>query len=103
MRRLLIINFYFIEQEVTSLIDSTPSTHAVDEEVLRDHTLTSIKLWDHESRDCIETISQEIQILSLRPSAGATPPLSEAPPRPRPPQKPLVITREMLKVNIALN
>ncbi|XP_011407291.1 PREDICTED: immunoglobulin-binding protein 1-like [Amphimedon queenslandica] len=87
-------------KEVTSLIDSAPSTHAVDEEILRDHTLTSIKLWEHESRDCIGTISQEIQLLSMRPPTGATPPVAEAPPKPRPSQKPLVITREMLKGNV---
>ena len=87
---------------MTSLIDSAPSTHAVDEEILRDHTITSIKLWIHEARDCIDTISQEIQIISLRPPTGPSPPAAEAPPRPHPPQEPLVITREMLKVNITL-
>ena len=93
----------FYIQHLSSLIDSaSSSTHSIDDEVLRDHVITSLKLWVFEGTECINTINQEIQLVSMRPPPGAyPPPAAEATPRPNPPPKPVVITREMLKVNFS--
>lgn len=93
----------FYIQHLSSLIDSaSSSTHSIDDEVLRDHVITSLKLWVFEGTECIDTINQEIQLVSMRPPPGAyPPPVAEAMPRPHPPPKPVVITREMLKVNFS--
>lgn len=79
------------------MINSVEAEQLVDEEVLREYTISSIKLWALKGMDNVNSIDQEIQLLSNRSKAPPTPDV--ATPQPRPPLKPVVITKEMLKVS----
>ncbi len=75
--------------------------HRVDEEVLRDHALTLLRVWIIRCHDNVCSIDQEAELLEGMMKRGgancwtATPPEST-----RPPMKPMVITREMLQVGM---
>ena len=76
--------------------------HRVDDEVLRDHALTLLRVWTFRCQDNVYSVDQEADLLEgmakRRGGANgsmATPP---DPPPARPPMKPVVITREMLQV-----
>ena len=71
-----------------------------DDELIRDHLLSLLKLWVFRCLDHVRSIDQELEILEMMAQmkmGGARQP-NAAPPPSRPPIKPVVITRESLKV-----
>ena len=77
--------------------------HRVDEEVLRDHALSLLRLWVYRCQDHVRSIDQEVELLEgMRKRGGAkgseTAPLD--PPRLIKPFKPVVITKEMLQSKV---
>lgn len=75
--------------------------HQVEEEVVRDHALTLLHFWVLRCQDHVRSIDQEAELLEGMEKLGgpngweATPPDPECAKRP---MKPVVITKEMLKV-----
>ena len=71
---------------------------------MRAHTKTLLELWVMKTRELIESIDQETELLQkmMEMGGGELPPSAVAAPRPPPaasrPSKPLVITQEMLRV-----
>ena len=77
----------------------SPDQH--DDELVRDHLLSVLKVWVFRCFDHVRSIDQEIEILETmaRMRRGDVARQPEAvPPPARPPMKPIVITRETLKV-----
>ena len=75
----------------------------MDEEVLRAHTKTLLELWVMKTRELMESIDQETELLQkmMEMGGGELPSAAAAGPPPPPvnkPSKPLVITHEMLRV-----
>jgi hypothetical protein len=72
-----------------------------DDELVREHLLSLLKVWVFRCFDHVRSIDQEIEILEtmarMRRGDVARQP-EAAPPPARPPMKPIVITRETLKV-----
>ena len=72
-----------------------------DDELVREHLLSLLKVWVFRCFDHVRSIDQEIEILEtmarMRRGGVARQP-EAAPPSARPPMKPIVITRETLKV-----
>ena len=77
------------------------SVEQQDDELIREHFLSLLKLWVFRCFDHVRSIDQEIDILEtmarMRRGNVARQP-EAAPPPSRPPMKPIVITRESLKV-----
>ena len=76
----------------------------VDEETLREHTLTLLKLWVYKSLDNLQSVRQEIDLLQQMkvvkqdlPAGAMATPIDKRPLPP--PMKPFVITKDMLKVS----
>ena len=72
-----------------------------DDELVREHLLSLLKVWVFRCFDHVRSIDQEIEILETmaRMKRGGVARQPEAAPPPaRPPMKPIVITRETLKV-----
>lgn len=76
-------------QELTSRLGPEGSS----EEVLREHTITLLKVWVYRCLDLIRSASQEAELLGVGPVA------TEPEPVLRPPSKPFVITREAMQVS----
>ena len=73
--------------------------HHVDDEVLRDHALTLLRVWALRCHDNVRSIDQEAELLEGMKKMGGANGWSAPPPEPtRPPMKPVLITREMLQV-----
>ena len=77
------------------------SAEQQDDELIREHLLSLLKLWVFRCFDHVRSIDQEIEILETmarmkRADVARQPEV--APPPSRPPMKPIVITRESLKV-----
>ena len=73
-----------------------------DDQLVREHLLSLLKVWVFRCFDHVKSIDQEIEILEtmarMRRGNVARQP-GTAPPPVRPPMKPIVITRETLKVH----
>ena len=76
-----------------------------DDELVREHLLSLLKVWVFRCFDHVRSIDQEVEILEtmarMRRGDVAKQP-EAAPPPSRPPMKPIVITRESLKVHMLL-
>ena len=88
-------------QHLNELLDAVDSGKPPDEELIREHTITLLKLWVYKSHDCLNSIGQEIQLLEtvkdrdmLCGAVSSSPLISMC----SQPMKPLVITKDMLKV-----
>ena len=76
--------------------------HQVDEDVLRDHALTLLRTWVMRCQEHVGAIDQEAELLEAMEKRGGASGCEATPPRlegARPPMKPIVITKEMLKVS----
>ena len=80
-------------EELTSRLDTEGGGN--HEEVLRDHTLTLLKVWVYKCLDLVRSASQELQLLEAGPVA-----MTPEPTPTRPPSKPFVITREMMQAHV---
>ena len=92
-------NLFVPPQDLTERLN-LQSDEMVDEELVREHLLTVLKTWVYKCHDHICGIDREIELLENREKMMkdvARQP-EAAPPPPRQPMKPIVITREMLKV-----
>lgn len=79
--------------------------HPVDEEVLRDHALTLLRVWALRCRDHLQSVDREVELLEGMAARGGASGGGEAatptePEGARRPMKPVVITKEMLKVGV---
>ena len=88
-------------QELSAQVEAA-SSHGADDEMVRGHTLTLLKLWTIRCHDNIESIDREVPMLremerrrGLKAEASGG---EVSPPREKKPWKPIVITREMLQV-----
>ena len=84
------------------MINAGNSARHVDEELVRDHTLTTLKLWIYKSIECLYTINQEMELLELTKSSSLSnvSTVNSTPPTTSKPTKPFVITKDMLKVSV---
>jgi len=89
---------------------SSSRGHNADDETVRNHTLTLLRLWAIRCHDNIVSIDQEVPLLremerrrgnggGLQAEASAR---GASPPRATKPWKPIVITREMLQVCVSV-
>ena len=90
-------------QELTERLNSQAG-QPVDEELVREHLLTLIKSWVYKCQDNVRAVDREIEILEGKekmrgdPSNSVARQPGAAPPPPRQPMKPIVITKDMLQV-----
>ena len=78
--------------------------HQVDDEVVRDHALTLLRVWVLRCQDHVRSLDQEVELLEgMEKHRGGANDWKATPPDPgdRKPMKPVVITKQMLQVLIA--
>ena len=89
----------FLTQILSEKLKSL-SSEQHDDELVREHLLSLLKVWVFRCFDHVKSIDQEVDLLEAMAKmkrGGARQPAA-APPPARPPMKPIVITRESLKV-----
>ena len=95
-----ITHIHILQELSEKLKILSPDQH--DDELVREHLLSLLKVWVFRCFDHVRSIDQEIEILEtmarMRRGDVARQP-EAAPPPARPPMKPIVITRETLKVH----
>ena len=71
-----------------------------DDELVREHYMTLLKTWVFKCQDNVRSIDQEVEILEAMKQRGdPSRPQEAAPPPPRQPMRPVVITRDMIQVS----
>ena len=88
-------------QELDHLIESCESSRQPDEETTRERILTLLKLWVYKSTEGLSSLRQELDLLTQMKQVKQDLPIiavTNPPPTSRPPMKPFVITKEMIKV-----
>ena len=78
-----------------------------DEDVVRQHTLTLVRIWICKAQESLDSIEQEVELLERfeRARMDPSPPARKADPLPASGKegfKPFVITKDMLKVGRGL-
>ena len=89
-------------QELSAVLSNVEPGQKADEDVVRQHTLTLVRIWICKAQESLDSIGQEVELLQRFERARMDPPPArKADPLPvsgREGFKPFVITKDMLKV-----
>ena len=89
-------------QELSAVLSNVQPGQNADEDIIRQHTLTLVRIWVCKAQETLDSIEQEVELLQGFEKIKMDPSLSARKPDSLPTSgtgfKPFVITKDMLKV-----